>query len=188
MTFCSLIHRWFCCRKYPEQASVRQSLRTSRPIPSALGLDGIALYCEVDHVYDGDTLTLRIPIQYHLSSFRKQEKGESLPPEYTEYPFILARVRLAGIDTPELRTKDEVEKQGAIAAKKYLEQLCAQTKPKKNRPFVVFGKQDKYGRPLADLYATSNLKEERSFSTQLIQANLGYAYHGGTKKSSEGSV
>jgi micrococcal nuclease len=55
---------------------------------------------EVTNVVDGDTIDVVIDLGFDIS--------------------FTSRVRLAGIDTPESRTKDKVEKALGLESKKYL--------------------------------------------------------------------
>ena len=87
-------------------------------------------------VYDGDTIT----IIYENESDKKVYKGS---------------VRLRGIDTPELRTKNKNEKEIALEAKKEMVELVYKRYIKlKNIDY------DKYGRILADIYVKNiNISE-----------------------------
>ena len=58
-------------------------------------------------------------------------------------------IRLHGIDTPETRTRDLVEKRAGLKSKERLIQLLEQG----NNEFVLVSKEvDKYGRALGELY------------------------------------
>ena len=103
-------------------------------------------------VYDGDTIT----IIYENESDKKVYKGS---------------VRLRGIDTPELRTKNKNEKEIALKAKKEMVELVFKKYIKlKNIDY------DKYGRILADIYV-----KNINISEYLINKRLGVKYDGGTK-------
>jgi len=77
-------------------------------------------------VIDGDTVTLFIDLGFNI--------------------WIKENARLAEIDTPELRSKDETERGKAYAAKHYLEQLVL-----KREVIVNTRREDKYGRYLVHL-------------------------------------
>jgi micrococcal nuclease len=65
---------------------------------------------------------------------------------------VRKRIRLYGINTPETRTKDAVEKEKGFAAKQRLTELL-------NGEFVVetiLNKRGKYGRVLGVLYTKNN--------------------------------
>ena len=111
------------------------------------------------------------------------------------------RVRLVGVDTPEMRqpadlaNRDELKRR-AYAARNRLAQLATDVQidlasEEKRAPwdalistntltiFAVFGPPDKYGRALATLYRGAN--DEASINEILIQEGHAVAYDGGTK-------
>ena len=86
---------------------------------------------KVISVYDGDTIT--------IVAFPKNVIGC--------YKF---HVRLAGIDTAEIKTKSDIEKEKALASKQYLVQHI------ENKIIHLKNiKKEKYGRLLADIYLDS---------------------------------
>lgn len=107
-------------------------------------------------VYDGDTITIACNMYWD---------------KYTAYKF---NVRLAGIDSPEIRTRDNDQKKVAILAKKFLENLIL------NKKIILNNvNYDKYGRILANIYLPGN--EDMPISNLLIQKRLAVVYDGGTK-------
>ena len=110
----------------------------------------------VDRVVDGDTVDISIDLGFNLT---KKE-----------------RVRLAGIDTPETRTKDMKEKELGYEAKEFLQIHLM----KASKLTVKTEKDGKYGRMLGWLYKT----EEDNLSINELMVNEGYAwsYDGGTKE------
>jgi endonuclease YncB( thermonuclease family) len=107
-------------------------------------------------VYDGDTITIACNMHWD---------------KYTAYKF---NVRLAGIDSPEIRTRDNDQKKVAIIAKKYLESLIL------NKKIILNDiNYDKYGRILANIYLPEN--QDIPISNLLIQKRLAVVYDGGTK-------
>lgn len=116
-------------------------------------LKGFKLECKCIDVYDGDTVTLIIPIHEH---------------------FYKKKCRLLGIDTAEIRSKDLHEKNRAFLAKKFVHEKIYNKIVK-----VVCDTWDKYGRLLVTIYL---LDEEKSINQQILDKNLGYIYTGGTKK------
>ena len=103
-------------------------------------------------VYDGDTIT----IIYENESDKKVYKGS---------------VRLRGIDTPELRTKNKNEKEIALEAKKEMVELVYKIYIKlKNIDY------DKYGRILADIYV-----KNINISEYMVNKRFAVKYDGGTK-------
>ena len=81
------------------------------------------------------------------------------------------RVRLAGIDTPESRTRDLAEKKLGLAAKERLKELCIGKIQVKS-----LGK-GKYGRILGIPYT----EDGRDICDVLIKEGHAVEYHGGTK-------
>jgi endonuclease YncB( thermonuclease family) len=106
-------------------------------------------------VYDGDTITIASKLPFENS------------------PIYRFSVRLAGIDTPEIKGKTEKEKNMAKDAKNKLETM-------------IMGKQillknintEKYGRILADIYL-----EDIHINKWMIEQNLAIEYAGGKKTS-----
>lgn len=110
---------------------------------------------KVLRVYDGDTIYVDIPDTHPLF-------GKNMP------------VRIRGIDTPEIRTRDhKCEKPRGLEAKKYLEGLVRSAKSIELRNIG----RPKYFRVLADLYL-----DREPVSRKLIDRGLAYEYHGKTKQ------
>ena len=108
---------------------------------------------KVIKVYDGDTITI----------------ASKLPSPYS--PLYRFSVRINGIDCPEIKGKNDAEKECAKIARN---KLCDIILDK-----VVILKNvgvEKYGRILADVYY-----EDHSISEWLLQNNLAVPYDGGTK-------
>lgn len=104
--------------------------------------------------YDGDTITVNIP---------------NVPP-------LLGKnisVRVLGIDTPEVRTKNKCEKEAGRIAKN----LVSATLKKAKVIELHDVQRDKYFRILADVKV-----DGRSLKEILLKNNLAYEYDGGTKK------
>jgi len=114
-----------------------------------------ATVSKVHNVYDGDTITVDI----------------------YGYPDVVGKkigVRIAGIDTPELRGKCVTEKKLAIKAKEYVAMIV-----KTGKVVVLKNVQrDKYFRVLADVYV-----DGVSVSELLISNGMARRYDGGTKSS-----
>lgn len=80
-------------------------------------------------------------------------------------------VRVAGIDTPELKTKDKCEKEKAQQAQAFtISFLQGQSIDLRNC------KRDKYFRLLCEVYCNGN-----SLADELIKRGLAYPYKGGAK-------
>ena len=122
-----------------------------------LAHDATAFYC-VQYVsnYDGDTVKFKIPNTHPLF-------GENIS------------IRVNGIDTPEMRTKDVCEKNKAKKAQRLVENILKNAK-KIDLKNISRGK---YFRVVADIYA-----DGVSVSSVLIKKRLAYRYDGGRKPSS----
>ena len=110
---------------------------------------------KVVKVVDGDTVDLEIDLGFSLT---KKE-----------------RCRIAGIDTPECRTRNKEEKQYGQAAKLYMTGLLKNAKELKVRT----EKDGKYGRMLGWFYADG---QELSLNEQMVVDGYAWAYDGGTKR------
>ncbi len=108
-------------------------------------------------VYDGDTITL----------------AAKLP--YAESPLYKFSVRLNGIDTPEIKTKNAEEKQKALECKTELSRLCLNKQVQLQNVST-----EKYGRILADVYC-----DGVHLNQHMIEGGFAVAYDGGHKKSFE---
>ena len=117
---------------------------------------------EINKVVDGDTIDVTIDLGFDL--YKKE------------------RVRIAGVDTPEKRTRDLEEKELGIDATNWMkenlegaidgdDELTIRTELK--------GGVGKYGRLLGWLYVGD---EEISLNELMIEEGYAWAYDGGTKK------
>ena len=116
---------------------------------------------KIDRVLDGDTIDVTIDLGFDL--YKKE------------------RVRIAGVDTPEKRTRNLEEKELGIDAtnwlKKQLEDVLAGDDELIVRTELVGG-TGKYGRLLGWLYVGD---EQLSLNEQIITQGYAHAYDGGTK-------
>lgn len=137
--------RYFCCFfKEPTQIKWND---TSPFIPDIEG--GYVI-----KVYDGDTITI----------------AQRLP--YLKSPLYRFSVRLAGIDSPEIKGKTDEEKNAAKISQKVLEKLVL------NKNITIKNvKTEKYGRLLADVYLG-----DIHINRWLLDNNYAIPYVGGTKK------
>jgi endonuclease YncB( thermonuclease family) len=104
-------------------------------------------------VYDGDTITIASKLPYESS------------------PLYRFSVRLNGIDCPEIKSKDENEKECAKIAKKEMNDLIM------NKMVTLKNVQtEKYGRILADVYIG-----DLHLNQHMIEKRLAVTYDGGTK-------
>ena len=106
---------------------------------------------KVRRVVDGDTLDLDIDLGFHIT--------------------LRERVRLMGIDTPETRTRDPVEKANGLKSKEFVIGFVA------DGDVIIrvhgFGK---FGRPLVDLY-----KNDICLNERLVHLGLAVPYFGGKR-------
>ena len=110
---------------------------------------------EIVKVVDGDTVDVVIDLGFNLS---KKE-----------------RVRLAGIDSPESRTRDTEEKIFGLEAKAYLK-----TRLEGSKKLIVKTEKDgKYGRMLGWFY---NSEVENSINNEMIEKGYAWEYDGGKKE------
>ena len=118
---------------------------------------------EINRVLDGDTIDVTIDLGFEL--YKKE------------------RVRVAGVDTPEKRTRDLEEKALGIDAtnwlKKKLEDTIAGDGDELTIRTELVGGMGKYGRLLGWLYIN---EETVSLNEQMITEGYAWAYDGGTKQ------
>jgi len=103
-------------------------------------------YIEVTRVIDGDTVDAIIDLGFNT--------------------FIKKRIRLHGIDTPEIRTKDLVEKEKGYLAKERLETILA---IHQNQAELISHGTGKYGRCLGVIRVKT---ETDSVNDILLNENL----------------
>ena len=117
---------------------------------------------EIDRVVDGDTIDVTIDLGFDL--YKKE------------------RVRVAGVDTPEKRTKDEEEKALGYDATHWLgERLKGAIEGDDDLVIrtELVGGVGKYGRLLGWLYIGD---ADVSLNEQMIIEGYAWAYDGGTKQ------
>ena len=116
----------------------------------------------IDKVLDGDTIDVTIDLGFDL--YKKE------------------RVRVAGVDTPEKRTRDLEEKALGIDATNWLKEKLEETINGDGELSVrteLVGGVGKYGRLLGWLYIDDS---EVSLNEQMITEGYAWAYDGGTKQ------
>ena len=112
---------------------------------------------KVENVVDGDTIDVLIDLGFDI--------------------LFQSRVRLAGIDTPESRTKDKAEKALGLESKEYLKKRIMSAK----NVVIKTEKMDsseKYGRILGWIYLDG---EGNSINTEMIEKGYAWGYLGDTK-------
>ena len=109
-------------------------------------------------VIDGDTVDLSIDLGFNIHH--------------------KVRVRLYGVDTPESRTTDKLEKVAGLKSKEFVKSwfdanpnLVIQTMKDKN---------EKYGRILANVYADET--KSKCLNQELVSSNYAKAYFGDKKE------
>ena len=121
--------------------------------------------CRVNHIVDGDTVDVDIDLGFGV--WLKDE-----------------RVRMMGIDTPESRTSDKVEKLFGLAAKEKLKSILGENPVLKTQ--VNKDGEDmkgKFGRILGDFDVYDADKDAwRPATDVLIETGNAVAYFGGSKE------
>ena len=113
-------------------------------------------------VLDGDTIDVLIDLGFDL--YKKE------------------RVRIAGVDTPEKRTRDLEEKELGIDATNWLKEKLESTLSGDDQLFIrteLVGGTGKYGRLLGWCYIGDS---ELSLNEQMITEGYAWEYDGGTKQ------
>ena len=116
----------------------------------------------MDKVLDGDTIDVTIDLGFDL--YKKE------------------RVRVAGVDTPEKRTRNLEEKELGIDATNWLKKELEDVLAGDDELIVrteLHGGVGKYGRLLGWLYVGD---EQVSLNEQMIEQGYAWEYDGGTKK------
>jgi micrococcal nuclease len=128
-------------------------------------LNGKRFLCKCVKVYDGDTITV---VFKSLKSDDDEKLNISITNRIYKYT-----VRLSGIDTPELRTKNPNEKIKAIEVRDKLRESILN-----KLIYIECGNFDKYGRLLGCIFDENN----KNINNWLIEHGYAYKYNGGTKK------
>ena len=117
---------------------------------------------EINRVVDGDTIDVTIDLGFDL--FKKE------------------RVRVAGVDTPEKRTRDLEEKELGIEATNWLKEKLDGAISGDDDLVIrteLVGGMGKYGRLLGWLYIGDS---ELSLNELMIEEGYAWSYDGGTKQ------
>ena len=117
---------------------------------------------EINRVVDGDTIDVTIDLGFDL--YKKE------------------RVRVAGVDTPEKRTRDDEEKALGYDATHWLEEKLTGAIAGDDDLVIrteLVGGVGKYGRLLGWLYIGD---AEVSLNEQMIEEGYAWSYDGGTKQ------
>ena len=117
---------------------------------------------KINRVVDGDTIDVTIDLGFDL--YKKE------------------RVRVAGVDTPEKRTRDKEEKELGLDATAWLKEKLDGALRGDDELVIrteLVGGVGKYGRLLGWLYVGD---AEVSLNEQMITEGYAWAYDGGTKQ------
>lgn len=165
-----------CCVSKTNSESKNISINTIEE--KKFDLEGIEGKFYVDSVYDGDTITLMIGTKIHIFETIgvNQVNLDSDSNKSNTIYFNKVRVRLMGIDTPELRPKKNIPNRNehiekAKLAKEFLSNLVLNKSIK-----VKFLHNDLYGRPLVYLYL-----DNVCINDLMIENGYAKKYNGGTK-------
>lgn len=114
--------------------------------------------CKIVRVVDGDTVDVDIDLGFGLW-LKKQ------------------RIRLYGIDTPESRTRDKVEKRFGLKAKEYLKERIQEGAVLKTR----LDKRGKFGRILGEFIVLEDDDNSVNVNEEMIHKHHAVAYYGQSK-------
>ena len=112
----------------------------------------------VNRIVDGDTIDVTIDLGFSIN--------------------INQRVRVAGIDSPEKRTRDAAEKALGLDATEWMTKRLEKAQELIIKT-AVEGSMGKYGRVLGWLFVG---EEDISLNEQMINEGFAWKYDGGTKK------
>ena len=112
----------------------------------------------VNRIVDGDTIDVTIDLGFSIN--------------------INQRVRVAGIDSPEKRTRDAAEKALGLDATEWMTKRLEKA-PELIIKTAVEGSMGKYGRVLGWLFVG---EDDVSLNEQMINEGFAWKYDGGTKK------
>lgn len=144
-----------------EQEEMLRELNTkTKQNTDHMSLENNVYDAKIVHIYDGDSMHVVF-----------KEFGS----------FYRWTCRIIGVDTPELRTRNEHEKALGYKVRDILREKLLNKIVK-----IVCGKFDKYGRLLIDVYIPDTMKNEETetgmLSEWLIDNKYAYEYDGGTKQ------
>ena len=120
--------------------------------------------CKILRVVDGDTVDVDIDLGFGMWMHKE-------------------RVRMMGIDTPESRTRDKVEKKFGLASKARLKELMPVGSMQILKTEIDRSGEDsrgKFGRILGDFFVNQNGDTSRATEI-LINEGYAVAYHGQSK-------
>ena len=129
-------------------------------------MDKYIYRAKLDRVVDGDTIDALIDVGFDI--------------------WVKKRIRYAGIDTWESRTRDLEEKKKGLAAKARNKQWLEEISDKPGYFRLKSLGVGKYGRVLGEIYIKDKGGSESCVNEILINEGHGYVYHGGKKQTLKG--
>lgn len=124
-------------------------------------------YGKVIKVYDGDTFTIGSIMNIQYPEIDNQVTITN------KYRF---NVRMSGIDTPEIKSKNDNEKKLAIQCKEVLTNLIYNKIVELDNIGI-----EKYGRILADVYIYPRENNKKSINNIMLEKTCAKIYNGGKK-------
>ena len=116
---------------------------------------------KVRKVVDGDTVDCDIDLGFGVWLFNE-------------------RIRLHGIDTPESRTRDRIEKIYGLAAKSFVKNFC-DDKAGMILKCKTYDSKGKFGRIIGELWRVTNYAD-KSLNQYLLEKNHAVPYYGYSKE------
>lgn len=127
---------------------------------STVTFKGLCQYARVIKVYDGDTITCLFEI-----------------PHLNDFPIKIS-CRMAGYDSPELRSTNKHVVESAKEARQYLNDLIYD-----KIIWLEFQGNDKYKRPLINAYTINNDgNKDVCINEEMLRLGYGKPYHGEKKE------
>ena len=176
----------FSCFNIFNKKSSSSTLSTDTFEYCKFNLENVSGNFLVDSVYDGDTITLIVPIKieiYNMDSPTTLALKSINTNDATNIKLNKIKVRLFGIDTPELKPSKNLadREQHIIKAKEARDFLSDMILNKVIK--VQFLQNDKYGRPLTKLFTIGENQNEICINDLMISKGYAKKYDGGTKSS-----
>ena len=124
----------------------------------------------VESVHDGDTITILIPIKLHIYSMISKNYIDYVSNSNVSNTIYYNKVklRLIGIDTPEIKPKKDITNRDEHIIKAKLARDFLSNQILNKIIYVEIVENDKYGRPLGNIYQNNinlnNLMIEKGFA------------------------
>jgi endonuclease YncB( thermonuclease family) len=147
-----------------DETDIDELMNADRSVQD-ISIRNFKTWAKIVYAYDGDSCHIVIKYRDDPTHLGK---------------LIKLKCRVHGIDTPELRTKNPLEKEHAIRARDRFIELIKDRLIWVN---VLNDDDDKYGRYLVKFFMDSD--EEFPIDKILIAENYGYEYYGDKKKEFE---